>query len=263
MTATAILRANGSKTLITATDPEMIAALSMYDRAPIRAANDALWSAIRDALRARGIAAPQTLTRHDDVWAIWRDPDLILAQTCGLPFRARLHGDVRLVATPDYDLPGCAPGHYNSVVIAREARLPRAPRIAINDPLSQSGWAALQGWMVEQGLVLGPVIVTGAHAASARAVAEGSADLAAIDAQTWRLLLRHEGADPMLEIARTAPTPGLPLITSLAHDPAPIRAALTEALGALRPATLSALDLRGFVQIDAAAYLAMPLPPNP
>ena len=263
MIVTAIWRANALKTPITAIDATMIAALPMYDRAEMRAATDALWAAIRDALRAQDIDAPEGLARTDDLWAIWRDPTLILAQTCGLPFRAGLHRDVGLVATPDYGLPGCPPGFYNSVLIARDACLPHRPRIAINDPLSQSGWAALHEWAAMQRMDLGAVTVTGAHAASARAVAEGQADLAAIDAQTWRLLVRHAGTDPGLEIARTPPTPGLPLITARAHDPAPIRAALTAALAGLPAETLSALDLRGFVQIDAAAYLAMSVPPNP
>lgn len=241
----------------------MIAALPMYDRPEIRGATDALWAAIRDALRKAGLAAPDALLRGADPWAIWRDPALVLAQTCGLPYRSRLHGAVRLVATPDYALPGCAPGHYNSVVIARDADLPKHPRIAINDPLSQSGWAALQAWVSARDLALGPVTVTGAHAASARAVAEGSADLAAIDAQTWRQLVRFDHADPALEIARTDPTPGLPLITAMAHDPAPIREALAQALASLPPDIPGALDLRGFVQIDSAAYLAIAVPPNP
>lgn len=241
----------------------MIAALPMYDRPEIRGATDALWAAIRDALRAEGLAAPDTLLRGADPWAIWRDPALVLAQTCGLPYRAQLHGSVRLVATPDYALPGCAPGHYNSVVIARGADLPQRPRIAINDALSQSGWAALQAWASARDLALGPVSVTGAHAASARAVAQGAADLAAIDAQTWRLLVRFDHADPALEIARTAPTPGLPLITAMAHDPAPLRAALDHAIASLPPEVLHALDLRGFVQIEHADYLAIALPPNP
>ena len=235
----------------------------MYDRPELRAATDALWAAIRDALRAQGIAAPDGLTRDADLWAIWRDPELVLAQTCGLPFRAALHSRVHLVATPDYGLPGCAPGYYNSVLIARDAHLPQRPRIAINDPLSQSGWAALQAWTVAQGIAHDTVSITGAHALSVQAVASGTADLAAIDAQTWRLLLRHGAADPALEIARTQPTPGLPLITAMAQQPAPIRSALGAALDALPPAVLSALDLQGFVRIDAADYLAIPLPHNP
>ena len=241
----------------------MIAALPMYDRPELRAETDALWAAIRDALHGRGVDAPETLTRDRDPWEIWQSPDLILAQTCGLPYRARLHGRVTLVATPEYALPGCPPGHYCSVILARGVDVPDRPRVAINDPLSQSGWAALQDWAATAGLPLGPVTITGSHAASARAMAEGRADLAAIDAQTWRQLVRFDGADPALEIARTPPTPGLPLITAAGRDPAPIRAALSEALATLPAATAAALDLRGFVTIDPAAYRAIPIPPNP
>ncbi|NKX44316.1 phosphate/phosphite/phosphonate ABC transporter substrate-binding protein [Roseicyclus persicicus] len=241
----------------------MIAALPMYDRPELRAETDALWAAIRDALRRRGIDAPEALTRDRDPWAVWTDPGLVFAQTCGLPFRARLHGTVSLVATPDFALPGCPAGHYNSVVLARDGRLPPRPRLAVNDPLSQSGWAALHAWMGGRGIAPGPVTLTGSHAASARAVATGAADLAAIDAQTWRLLLRFDGADAGLEIDRTAPTPALPYVTAATRDPGPIRAALAEALAALPPATLSALGLRGVVEIGADAYRAVPIPPNP
>lgn len=241
----------------------MIAALPMYDRPEIRWATDIFWGHIRDALRAGGITAPDELCRDADPWAIWQDPGLVLAQTCGLPFRARLHDKVALVATPDYGLPGCPPGHYNSVIIARPGPLPDRPRLAINDPLSQSGWAALAAWIAAQRVAPGPITVTGAHAASARAVADGVADLAAIDAQTWRLLLRHAGADPGLEIARTPPTPGLPLITALAQPPTAVAQAVAQGLAWLDPAARAALDLRGIVQIEKAAYLALPLPPEP
>lgn len=239
-----------------------IAALPMYDRPELRTETDALWSALRDALRARGFDAPDALTRDRDLWDIWQSPDLLLAQTCGLPFRSRLFGQVRIVATPDYGLPGCPPGHYCSVLLAR-GDLPDRPRVAVNDPLSQSGWAALHGWAVAHKLALGPVTLTGSHAASARAVAEGTADLAAVDAQTWRQLLRFDAADPGLEIARTPPTPGLPLITAATHDAASLRGAVTEAVAALPAATRHALDLSGIVHIDAHRYRAIPIPPNP
>ena len=241
----------------------MIAALPMYDRPELRIHTDALWSAIRDVLRARGLDAPETLTRDRDPWDIWQDPDLLFAQTCGLPFRARLHSHVALVATPDYGLPGCPPGHYNSVILARTPKMPDRPRLAVNDALSQSGWAALHGWMQGRGITPGPVTITGSHVASAQTVAEGRADLAAIDAQTWRQLIRFDHADPALEIARTDPTPALPYITAASQDPAPVRAALSDALAALPQASRDALDLQGLARIDAAAYLAIPIPPNP
>ena len=65
----------------------MIAALPMYDRPETQDATDRFWALIRDRLRAGGIPAPDHLTRDRDPWDIWTDPDLVLAQTCGLPSR--------------------------------------------------------------------------------------------------------------------------------------------------------------------------------
>ena len=138
----------------------MIAALPMYDRPEIRGATDRLWQAIRDALRSRGLDAPDALTRDQDPWEIWQSPDLILAQTCGLPYRARLAPHVTLVATPDFGLPGCPPGYYNSVIVAR-SKTP-GPKPAVNEGLSQSGWAALITWAAETGMALGTPVMTGA-----------------------------------------------------------------------------------------------------
>ncbi|QBX99589.1 hypothetical protein E2K80_01690 [Rhodophyticola sp. CCM32] len=244
----------------------MIAALPMYDRAETRGATDRLWALIARALQDQGVDAPATLIRDTDPWEIWQSPDLILAQTCGLPYRARLAPHVTLIATPDYALPGCPPGHYNSVIIARAADAPAgpspAPHPAVNDPLSQSGWAALSVWAIESKLDLKTPLITGAHEASARAVVDGQADLAAIDAQTWRLLTRYAPWTANLtEIARTAPTPGLPLISAKTRDPEPIRKALHNALEALAPADRQMLDLQGFPIIPKAAYLAQPIPP--
>ena len=89
----------------------MIAALGMYDRPETAAANDALWALIRDGLRARGMDAPEVLTRGAGAyWPAWESPDMLLSQTCGLPFRARLHEKVTLIGTPDYGVEGCALG---------------------------------------------------------------------------------------------------------------------------------------------------------
>ena len=182
----------------------MIASLAMYDRAEVQPSNDRLWALIREGMRAAGLPAPEALTRGPGAyWPAWESPDLILSQTCGYPYRARLHGRVRLVATPDYDVGGCAPGHYCSVFVARKDD-PRAglaafdgTPIAYNEALSQSGWAPRQtlaeldgaamafnedlsqsGWAgpmahaLAQGVGLRPVLRTGGHVLSAKAVAE-------------------------------------------------------------------------------------------
>jgi ABC-type phosphate/phosphonate transport system substrate-binding protein len=240
----------------------VIAALPMYDRPEARHATDRFWQAIRTALGE----GPARLTRDRDPWQIWTDPDLLLAQTCGLPYRTRLHGRVHLVGTPDHGLPGCPPGHYNSVLVTR----PGAPRdfaafrgrrLAVNDLGSQSGWAAPQQHAARHGFAFADPLITGAHAASARAVAEGRADIAAIDAQSWRMIRAHDPrAGDLAELARTAPTPALPYITAFAERAAPLAAAIRTAIGGLAPQDAACLGLRGLCTIPASAYLAVPTP---
>ncbi|MBK6468963.1 MAG: PhnD/SsuA/transferrin family substrate-binding protein [Rhodobacter sp.] len=249
----------------------MIASLGMYDFGPAMAANDRLWAGIRDRLRAAGQPAPDALTRGEAAfWPAWMDPALVLSQTCGYPYRARLHGKVALVATPDYGLPGCPPGHYHSVLVAR-ADDPRdrieafdAAPMAFNEELSQSGWAAPAQHLIGLGLTPCPVLRTGGHRLSAQAVAAGRADLAGLDALTWAMLQGQEPAAKALKVVgQTAPTPALPFIAGQGADRAALLPALRGAIAALSPADRTTLHLQGLVEIPAAAYLAVPTPPPP
>lgn len=244
----------------------MIASLGMYDMPPVQAANDRYWALIAEALNV-----PVPLTRGPGAyWDAWQSPDLILSQTCGFPYRARLHDRVTLVGTPDYGLPGCAPGYYCSVFVARKDD-PRdglaafdGARFAYNEPLSQSGWAAPQTHARGLGIHLPPTLQTGGHALSAAAVAKGRADIAALDALTWVLLQRHAPEVAALrEVARTTPTPGLPYITARHRDPAPIFAAVAQSITALSADDRETLQVRALAAIPQAAYLAVPIPPAP
>lgn len=240
----------------------MIAALGMYDRPEIREANDRLWSLIRSELDY----GPQDLTRQEDMWSIWQSPDLLLAQTCGLPFRHRLHKNVQLVGTPDYAVEGCPPGYYRSVIVARRgggADLGGLEnlRFAYNEKLSQSGWAAFWGH-VPIGSAPKELVQTGAHLASAQAVSEGLADIASLDAVTWNLIQAYERfAKNLVVLAETRPTPGLPLITSTTQNAAEIRDAVQNAIHALEEESKNLLQIRDFVSIARESYLAEPLPP--
>lgn len=249
----------------------MIASLGMYDFGPLMAANDRLWALVRDGLRTRGIAAPDLLTRGEGAyWQAWEAPGLILSQTCGYPFRARLHGVVSYVGTPDYGVEGSPPGHYRSVFIARadDARVELADfdgaRFAYNEGLSQSGWAAPQTHAAKLGLRLPPALEAGAHRLSALAVAEGRADIAALDAVTFAHLQAQDPVAARLKVVGlTDPTPSLPLITAKGRDPAPIFDAVSAAIAALDPGDRATLRLRGIVRIPLDSYLAVPNPPSP
>lgn len=245
----------------------MIASLGMYDWAEIKAETDALWHLTRDHLRTSGLNVPDDLTCGSDLWELWQRPDLILGHTCGFPYRTALHPQVALVGTPDYGLRGAPPGYYYSLLIVRADALgvwqdfvPQ--RLAINAPDSQSGWAAPQNLAAEHGLRFGRLVVTGEHLESARAVAEGHADIGAIDAVTWRLIkrFRPEIALALKVIAHTEPTPGLPFITARQEQAAIVAEALGQAIAATAGAPPG---LRGLVFIPTETYLSVPTPPAP
>ncbi len=245
----------------------MIAHLGMYDRPETAAANDRFWTAIKTQLGY----GPDSLTRGlADYWPVWNSPDLLFSQTCGMPYRTRLHGNVQLIGTPDYGLDSCPPGYYRSILVARADAADTSLaafdglRMAYNDDLSQSGWAAPMTHLQSQGLRPGSLVQSGGHAASARAVAEGRADFAALDALTWEMLKTYDRfTDALTVIAQTEPTPTLPFITALGRNAAEIADAIDIAIRALEPKDRALLHLKGLVRIPAQDYLAIPTPPSP
>lgn len=245
----------------------MIANLGMYDWAEIKAETDALWHLTRDHLRASGQTVPDDLSREGDLWDLWQRPDLILGHTCGFPYRTALHARVTLVGSPDYGLRGAPPGYYYSLMVVRADAMgvwqdfvPQ--RLAINAPDSQSGWAAPQNLAAAHGLRFGRLVVSGSHRETACAVAEGRADIGAVDAVTWRLIkrFRPEIALALKVITHTEPTPGLPFITARAEHAATVAEALGQAIAATAGAPPG---LRGLVSIPKETYLSVPTPPAP
>ncbi len=242
----------------------------MYDRPENAAAHDALWACIRDALRRRGQPAPETLTRDLPTLAGWLHPALTLGQACNLPMRTTLLGRVAYVATFDYALPDTAPGYYFSHFVTRRGDSRQIAehahrRFAYNETDSHSGWAAPQIAAAALGFRFAPSLATGSHRASARALAEGRADIAAIDAISWRAITRWdpEVAARLQIIGATAPSPGQALITAAGADPDPLRAALAEAIAVMPPEARATLGLTGLTQIPLTATLALQTPPTP
>lgn len=239
----------------------------MYDFAHTAAANDTFWGLIRDHLGY----GPDHLTRDNDPWDIWQSPDLLFAQTCGLPFRARLYDQVQLVGTPDYGIDGCPAGYYNSVIVVHDTSPVRdinalvGMRLAYNDPLSQSGWSAPNAHMNAAGVPFKVGPCTGGHQASAQVVANGDADFAALDAVTWRMLATDDPktTQQLRVIGTTEPTPALPFITSPHHDAIAVAKAVDQAIDALPAKAREILGLKGLVQLPQSVYLEMPIPSVP
>ena len=246
------------------------ASLGMYDFAPLTAANDALWAALRPLLAETGLTwIPAGLDRARELHDIWRDPRLLLAQTCGFPLMTSLAGRPSLVATPCYDLPGCdGPLHRSFVVVrasdpAGDLESTRGRTVAINAPDSNSGMNLLRAMvapLARSGRFFDAVRFTGGHLASIAAVRTGATDVAAIDCVTHGLLARHDPAQLQGTriIAETPPVPGLPLISRPDAPPAML-GSLRDALAAVAtsPAGAAAcgtLALAGFAVLPLSAY---------
>jgi ABC-type phosphate/phosphonate transport system substrate-binding protein len=207
------------------------ASLGMYDSPALQAANDALWTAIAVRLSAEGVAdVPAQLDRTRPLAAIWDDPALLLAQICGYPLVTQWRGRLRYVATPRYRVPGCEGAHHRSRFVVRRtdpamtlAAL-RGRRAAINEPTSNTGMNLLRAAVAAHARArpfFGAVIETGSHTASARLVASGGADIAAIDAVSFAHLERHESniTRDLRTLGWSVSVPGLPLVTARTAQP--------------------------------------------
>ena len=236
------------------------AVLPMYDFEPLRAAHAAFWAAVATRAGMGDAVLRRGAFRFDD-------PDLVLAQTCGLPLTTVLaHHDLQLVATPLHDAPGCdGPTHRSLVVVRAASPLAtladaRGGRCAINGRDSNTGMNLLRAALAPLAggaPFFAGVEVTGAHRESMRAVAAGRADIAAIDCVTFALLARIEPevAAGLRVVAETPASPALPMVAPAGLDGAPLRRALGEVAAdpVLRP-VLDALAIRGFATLPRAAY---------
>jgi ABC-type phosphate/phosphonate transport system substrate-binding protein len=222
------------------------ASLPMYGPGVVDEANAALWAELRERLAAAddvdASLLPESLSSPDDekgragTHGLWLSPQLLMSQTCGGPLVTALCGQVSVVGTPCYSADGCVGSTYSSLLITRRELTPcslrefRASTAAINSTHSLSGYTALmaaaaavldQG-QAEQGeapprLFFRDVVATGGHQSSVEWVADGRADVAAIDCVTFGILQKHR--QDLLEnievFGRTPQLPGLPIICSL------------------------------------------------
>ena len=218
----------------------LVAALPMYDFPEIAAANDALWANIAARLRALGVVAPGSVTRGRSAATLWRDPGLLFGQTCGYPYMKGLRDALVLIATPQYSFPGCEGAAHRSLVIRRAGDSRgslesfRGAVAAVNGFDSNTGMNLFRATIapIARGArFFGGVVITGSHQASLEAVADGRADLAAVDCITFGLMKRLKPClvEQIRIVVESPLSPGLPFIAG-AFLPASIVAAVREAL---------------------------------
>lgn len=241
----------------------------MYMRPELDAAHARYWGLICAELSEQGIDAPASLSNDVDAFEVWYAPDLVLSQTCGMPYRLWLHGKVTLIGTPDFGVPGCPPGYYNSAIVVR-ADDPRAALAEFNDAkftynqtISQSGYAAPYAHTKPLGFWFANRSQSHGHLSSARAVAEGHADIAALDAVSWRLIAQYEPFAARLRVLEwTVPTPGLPYIAAAGADQFATFQAVRTAIARLDNADRTVLGIQELIAIPKETYLAIANPPD-
>ncbi len=246
----------------------MTTSFPMYLRPETVNAHRSYYALIRKQLSARGIDSPNNFTEPEDLYSAWESPTLFLSQTCGMPYRNTLHGKVKLVGTPDFQLEGCQPGYYRSAMVVRreEADKPlvdfKNAVFTFNSDDSQSGYATAWQLTQKHGFWFKTRVPSGSHRESALAIAEGRADIAAIDANTWRMLNTYEPSSQQLSvIGWTDPTPALPYITAPSNDAAAMFDAISDAITELSPEHREQLNIHSLVKISADDYLAVSNPP--
>jgi ABC-type phosphate/phosphonate transport system substrate-binding protein len=243
------------------------ASLPMYLSAPSEV--EALWAQLQQGLAAHGLRHAPPLSWPFDLGAHWRDPDLLLSQTCGYPLMTQLAGQVRLVGTFHYAVQGCHGHLCRSQLLARAEDGPRAladfrgRTVAYNSTDSQSGYNSLRALvapLADHGRFFAAAVASGGHRQSLEMVRDGQADLTAVDCISLAGFQAHapDVCAGLVVIGQSAPYPGLPLITSTQTsdaDLAALRAALSAAVQspALAP-TRQALFISGFDVVELTAY---------
>ncbi|KRB22581.1 MULTISPECIES: phosphate/phosphite/phosphonate ABC transporter substrate-binding protein [Mesorhizobium] len=192
---------------------------------------------IRDGQGALIAPDPATLPPDElDYHKLWLHPALLFAQTCWGPMELGLSSHVQVVGQPSYDTYEGGQGElYSSALVMRagegpEARSPadgkallpldliRGKRFTFNSLDSMSGIIALTRDLQAAGEsldIFSSRSESGGHRGSIVTVAEGRADIAAIDCESWALAQRFEpAARKVVIVGWTARRKGLPFITA-------------------------------------------------
>lgn len=247
-----------------------IAAFPLYDFPQLRLETNAFWRAIAKRLRDAGVTAvPGRLSRSQDYTAAWRNPGLIMGQACGYPLMQQLRNRARIVATPFYTSRGCESFQHSSIFIvnanAEFGTLSdlRGGVCAVNGFDSNTGTNLLRAAiapLAESKPFFHSVVVTGSHLASIETIANGGADVAAIDCVSLAHLRRFESTLTacVRQIGQSMLVPAPPFITGWKTDDgtlAVLRRALDDVAADPKLASVrAALSIGGFKYVAEADY---------
>lgn len=172
----------------------------MYDLAEVHASTMQILLALASSLCAIGLDAHADIpvaSGHADLLRYWSSDGMLLSQSCGLPFIEDLHDVVDIVGTPLWTDVSDDRGRYRTVIVVRKSlditSIDNAQglRPVINHSRSLSGWCSLGVALANatnESPITIPYVESGGHAASLQMLQDGEADIASIDAATFRLL---------------------------------------------------------------------------
>ncbi|MDX8523932.1 PhnD/SsuA/transferrin family substrate-binding protein [Mesorhizobium sp. MSK_1335] len=188
---------------------------------------------------AGGLIAPDPATLPPDEFdfhQLWLSPAMLFGQTCWGPMELGLARHVQVIAQPNYDAFEGGQGElYSSALIMPADNEPpvasphdgkpiipidllRGRRFTFNNPDSMSGLIGLTRDLEAMGEsldIFASRSESGGHRSSIVAIAEGRADIAAIDCESWALAQRFEPAAQGVKVVGwTARRKGLPYITA-------------------------------------------------
>lgn len=210
---------------------------------------------IRDAEGNLLAPDPASLPPEElDFHALWLHPALLFAQTCWGPMEFGLSRQVQVLGQPSYEAYEGGGGElYSSALVMRAGEGPqvrspadgsasipldllRGKRFTFNGLDSMSGIIALTRDLAVLGEsldIFAQRSQSGGHRASIVAVAQGRADVAAIDCESWALAQRFEpAARDVAAVGWTARRKGLPFITARTTPP-DVVASMREAVAEL------------------------------
>ncbi len=246
----------------------MIVSLPMYTSSPANV--QSFWSQLSRHLHGAGLGGlPTEVTWPTDLSGHWRNPELLLSQTCGYPLVTELHNDVRVVGAFRYAATGCDGVRCRSALVVRNSDRAmqlnefRGRTVAFNGTASQSGYNSLRALvapLAQSGVFFSNRIETGSHRRSLEMVRDGLADIASIDCVSLAGFVRHapDIVNGIRVMSFSDPYPGLPLITSIKtsdSDLLALRSALSLTMqDKASYASRKALFINGFEPLEIDDY---------
>jgi ABC-type phosphate/phosphonate transport system substrate-binding protein len=243
----------------------------MYDFLEVHASTMEIVGALAQGFVAIGLDAHTEIPNasvHADLMRHWSGAEMLLSQSCGLPFIEELHTSVNVVGTPLWTDVSDDRGRYRTVIVVPESlditSIDQADglRPVVNNTQSLSGWCSLGVALANatnHALLATPYVESGGHAASLQMLQDGEADIASIDSATFRLLARHRPAlvNNLRVIGYGPLVPATPIIVSKSSvaDTDEVYRVVSEVFGRsdLR-AALDNIGISGFVRLANSDY---------